>query len=277
MAEMYSDFASVYDELMDNIPYDDWSSYLHGLLTENGVKKGLVAELGCGTGNITRRLAGFGYDMIGIDNSEDMLDVARMKEFTDEDNPVQEQSGKTPEKSYDGNSDANTEILYLCQDMREFELYGTVAAVVSICDSINYILDDEELCQVFKLVNNYLDPEGVFIFDFNTRHYYRDVMGETTIAEDRDDISFIWDNFYDEETDINELNLSLFLLADEEKRLYSKHEELHLQRGYTLETIKKLIALSGLKFVAAYDAFTHNAPDENSERIYVVAKESGKK
>jgi SAM-dependent methyltransferase len=243
---------------MDNIPYDEWVLYLRELLTENGVSKGLVAELGCGTGNITRRLSRFGYDMIGIDNSEDMLDAAR-------------------EKEYDGNSDGSPEILYLCQDMREFELYGTVAAVVSICDSINYILDDEELCQVFRLVNNYLDPKGVFVFDFNTRHYYRDVMGETTIAEDREDISFIWDNFYDEQTDINELNLSLFLLADEEKRLYSKHEELHLQRGYTLADIKRLITRSGLTFAAAYDAFTHNAPDENSERIYVVARELGKK
>jgi hypothetical protein len=152
-----------------------------------------------------------------------------------------------------------------------------VAAVVSICDSVNYIINDDELCRVFGLVNNYLDPDGVFIFDFNTRHYYRDVMGETTIAEDREDVSFIWDNFYDEETDINELNLSLFLLADEEKKLYSKHEELHLQRGYTLDTVKELIERSGLTFAAAYDAFTHDEPDDNSERIYVIARESRKK
>jgi SAM-dependent methyltransferase len=259
MAEMYSDFASVYDELMDNIPYDEWSLYLRELLKENGVEEGLVAELGCGTGNITRKLSRFGYDMIGIDNSEDMLEAARQKD---------------PE--HENAADAGHEILYLCQDMREFELYGTVAAVVSICDSINYILDDEELCQVFKLVNNYLDPKGVFVFDFNTRHYYRDVMGETTIAEDRDDISFIWDNFYDEETDINQLDLSLFLLADEEKSLYRKHEEVHLQKGYTLDDMKRLIGLSGLTFIAAYDAFSHNAPDENSERIYVIAGEQGK-
>jgi SAM-dependent methyltransferase len=258
MAEMYSDFAAVYDELMDNIPYDDWFSYLHELLKENGVENGLVAELGCGTGNITRRLSAAGYDMIGIDNSEDMLDVAR-------------------QKAYDEASNSGTDILYLCQDMREFELYGTVAAVVSICDSVNYIINDDELCRVFGLVNNYLDPDGVFIFDFNTRHYYRDVMGETTIAEDREDVSFIWDNFYDEETDINELNLSLFLLADEEKKLYSKHEELHLQRGYTLDTVKELIERSGLTFAAAYDAFTHDEPDDNSERIYVIARESRKK
>jgi SAM-dependent methyltransferase len=272
MAEMYSDFASVYDELMDNIPYDDWTLYLKGLLSENGVNTGLVAELGCGTGNVTRRLKNAGYDMIGIDNSEDMLDVARQKDCSTLSNIEPVGDGEVSDNTQD---DAK-QILYLCQDMREFELYGTVAAVVSICDSINYILEDEELCQVFRLVNNYLDPGGVFIFDFNTRHYYMDVMGETTIAEDRDDISFIWDNYYDEETDINELALSLFMLADEEKRLYQKHEELHLQRGYTLDCIKRLIALSGITFVAAYDAFTHNAPDEDSERIYIVAKEHGK-
>lgn len=251
MSEIYVGFAEVYDELMDNIPYDEWTSYLCGLLSEYGIKDGLVAELGCGTGNITRRLAKAGYDMIGIDNSCNMLDVARSK------------------------NDENS-ILYLCQDMREFELYGTVAAVVSICDSINYITDEQDLLEVFKLVNNYLDPQGIFIFDFNSRHYYRDVVADSTIAEDRDEISFIWDNYYDEEDDINELALSLFTLVDSENNLYSKYEELHLQKGYTMETIGALIEASGMELVAMYDAFTRNIASEDSERIYVIAREKGK-
>lgn len=93
--------------------------------------------------------------------------------------------------------------------MREFELYGTVSAIISVCDSINYILDKKELTEVFRLVNNYLDPKGIFIFDFNTRHYYLDIVADATIAEDREDISFIWDNLYDAEENINELYLSL--------------------------------------------------------------------
>ncbi|MDE6024801.1 MAG: class I SAM-dependent methyltransferase [Lachnospiraceae bacterium] len=251
MAEAYSDFALVYDRLMDNIPYDDWFDYIHGLLTEYGIKNGIIVELGCGTGNITERLAVSGYDMIGIDTSPSMLNMARSKK-----------------------SEASTS-LYLCQDMREFELYGTVSAVVSVCDSINYILEPDELVHVFSLVNNYLDPKGVFIFDFNTRHYYLDVVADATIAEDREDISFIWDNYYDAKSNINELALSLFIRETDDD-LFRKYEELHLQKGYTLEEMITLVEQSGLELVCAYDAFTHDSATNDSERIYVIAREHGK-
>lgn len=145
--EAYTSFAAVYDTFMDNIPYEEWKSYLKELLKEYGVQDGLVLDLGCGTGTMTELLAADGYDMIGVDNSEEMLEIAREKQI---------KSGH--------------EILYLLQDMREFELYGTVGAVFSICDSLNYITEPEELKQVFRWVNNYLDPGGIFIFDFNTEY-----------------------------------------------------------------------------------------------------------
>ena len=174
--DAYTEFAKVYDLFMDNIPYEEWGAYLKRLLHENGVDDGLVLELGCGTGTMTEILAEAGYDMIGVDNSEDMLELAMEKRV---------QSGQ--------------DILYLLQDMREFELYGTVRAAVSVCDSVNYITEPEELKEVFRLVNNYLDPEGVFIFDFNTVYKYKEVMGDTVIAEDRGECSFIWDNYYYDE------------------------------------------------------------------------------
>ena len=124
------------------------------------------------------------------------------------------------------------------------------------------------------LVENYLDPNGIFIFDFNTRHYYRDIVADSTIAEDRDNISFIWDNYYDEDSNINELALSLFV-QEADSKLYRKYEELHYQRGYTLNEIISLIEKSGLALVNAYDAFTKKAATENSERIYIIAKERG--
>lgn len=247
----YGSFASVYDTFMSDVPYEEWAGYLTGLLKEHGVNDGLVLDLGCGTGTLTEILAKRGYDMIGVDNSEDMLEIAKDK---------QEQSG--------------LDILYLLQDMREFELFGTVRAVVSICDSVNYITEEEELRTVFSLVNNYLDPGGIFIFDFNTVHKYRDVLGEQTIAENREEGSFIWDNYYDEEEEINEYDLTLFIR--EEEGLYRKYEETHYQKAYSLASIVRLISQSGLSFVAAYDAFTRNQPDENSERIYVIAREQGK-
>lgn len=169
------------------------------------------------------------------------------------------------------------DILYLLQDMREFELYGTVRAAVSVCDSVNYITEPEELKEVFRLVNNYLDPEGVFIFDFNTVYKYKEVMGDTVIAEDRGECSFIWDNYYYDEEKINEYDLTLFIREEgKEKNLYRKYQETHYQRGYTLDEMKELIQGSGLIFETAYDAFTHEAPTEKSERIYIIAREYGK-
>lgn len=251
--DAYTSFASVYDTFMDNVPYREWGEYLHGLLEEHGIRDGILLDLGCGTGTMTEILAGFGYDMIGVDNSEDMLEIAMEKK---------EASGH--------------DILYLLQDMREFELYGTVKAAVSVCDSLNYITEPSDLKNVFSLVNNYLDPKGIFIFDFNTDYKYREILGDRTIAEDRGECSFIWDNYYYEEERINEYELSLFLCEDEEERLYRKYQETHYQRAYTLDEMKSCLTEAGMEFIAAYDAFTKEAPHPQSERIYVIARECGK-
>ena len=254
--EAYTSFASVYDTFMDNVPYGEWGTYIHSLLCRYGVKDGLVLDLGCGTGTMTEILAGYGYDMIGVDNSGDMLELAMEKRLA-----------------------SGHDILYLLQDMREFELYGTVRAVVSVCDSVNYITEPEELAEVFRLVNNYLDPGGLFLFDFNTEYKYREVMGDCTIAEDRGDYSFIWDNCYYEEEKINEYDLTLFIRegSDDNGALYRKYRETHFQRGYTLEEIRELLSSAGLVFQAAYDMDTGEAAWEKSERICVIARECGKR
>ena len=250
--EAYTSFARVYDLFMDNVPYEEWSEYIISLLTEAGIKDGLVADLGCGTGKMTRLLSKAGYDMIGIDNSGEMLEIAREHQYEEDDG-----------------------ILYLLQDMREFELYGTVRAVISICDSMNYLLEEADLLTVFKLVNNYLDPKGLFIFDLNTRYKYEILLGETTISENREEGSFIWCNYFDEEEGINQYDLTLFIR--EEGDLYRKYEETHFQRVYELETVKRLLKEAGLMFVAAYDAFTKEPVREDSERIYIIAREQEKK
>ena len=250
--DAYTSFASVYDTFMDNIPYEEWAEYLVDLLKEYGISDGLVLDLGCGTGNMTELLASAGYDMIGVDNAEEMLEIAMEK---------REKSGH--------------DILYLLQDMREFELFGTVRAIVSVCDSINYITEKEDLLEVFRLANNYLDPKGIFIFDFNTVYKYREVLGNQTIAEDREDCSFIWDNYYYEDEQINEYELSLFI-KEQDSDLYRKYQEMHYQKAYDLDTIKGLVEQSGLEYITAYDAFTRNKPTEISERVYVVARERGK-
>lgn len=248
--EAYSGFAEIYDLFMDNVPYEEWGVYLIKILQQYGVADGLVLDLGCGTGKMTRILAKAGYDMIGVDLSEEMLGIAREQET------------------------GAQEILYLNQDMREFELYGTVKAVVSICDSMNYITEEEDLLQVFLLVNNYLDPGGIFVFDMNTLYKYREVLGETTICENREEGSFIWDNYFDEEEQINEYDLTLFI--KEEDGRFRKYEETHFQRGYELECIKALIEQAGMEFVACYGEQSFEAPRQECERVFFIARECTK-
>lgn len=262
--ESYQDFAYVYDEFMDETPYDLWCERIDLLIKKYGIsepkrdakealesEKNLVLDLGCGTGTLTEMLYAKGYDMIGIDNSDSMLSIAMEKK---------EVSG--------------SEILYLLQDMRELELYSTVGTVISVCDSINYILDEEELLEVFLRVNNYLYPGGIFIFDFNTDYKYREIIGDTVIAENRDNCSFIWENYYDEDEKINEYDVTVFV--KEEGELFRKFEETHFQKGYTKEKIENLLKRAGMNVLSMKDADTDGEVTGESQRIYVVAKECQK-
>lgn len=247
MEEAYSSFAQVYDLFMDNVPYEEWCTYIVGLLKEYGIQDGVVLDLGCGTGKLTRLLKTSGYDMIGVDYSEEMLEIAREAEMEQEE-----------------------PIFYLHQDMRELELFGSVGAVVSICDSMNYILQEEELLQVFRRVNEYLESGGIFLFDLNTLYKYRELLGENTISEVREESSFIWDNYFEEETGINEYDLTLFIREQDD--LYRRYEETHYQRAYEVETVVKLVKDAGMELLACYDAFTREPVKEDSERIYIVAR-----
>jgi SAM-dependent methyltransferase len=316
--EAYTDFAKVYDEFMDETPYHDWAVYISQLISRYGIsapckkiqksqseseqistdetngvneyqieesetaegdipatyeyeqeendaenseedlllqEKNLVVELGCGTGSFTQEMANLGYDMIGIDNSGDMLGKARRKM-----------------------EEAGLDIMYLEQDMCELDLFCTAGTIVSVCDSINYLIEDEQIRKAFTKVNNYLYPGGLFLFDFNTLHKYRDVIGDVTIAENREDCSFIWENFFDVDTNINEYDLTLFVRkrADDMTELFERSIETHLQRGYTLNEMKGFIEQSGMEFITAIDAETHSQPTDESERIYILAREHGK-
>ena len=248
---MYEDFALVYDRFMDETPYEEWCQFVVGRLKQDQITDGILLDLGCGTGSMTELLAKQGYDMIGVDLSDSMLDIAIEKRA---------QSGHN--------------ILYLQQDMREFELYGTVRAIVSICDSMNYLEDYEDLVQVLRLANNYLDPKGIFIFDMNTVYKYRHLLADGTFAENREESSFIWENFYDEEERINEYDLTLFI-RDEDGR-YSKYEETHYQKAFEISEVLKAVKEAGMELVAVYDAFTREPVKETSDRVYFVVRECGK-
>ena len=257
MDTAYTSFASTYDTFMSNVPYEEWAERIDELIKKYNElnipegdetlasEAGLLVDLGCGTGVLTRLMADKGYDCIGIDLSEQMLEVAMEHE-------------------------TEKRILYLNQDMRSFELYSTVGNIISVCDSINYLLEDDDLLSCFKCVNNYLYPRGLFIFDFNTDHNYASI-GDDTIAENSEEGSFIWENYYDSDSRINEYDLTLYT-KDADGR-YIRSEETHTQRGYTADEIISLVRQAGLEVITFFDSDTGSEPDEETCRIVVVARE----
>lgn len=246
----YESFARVYDLFMDNVPYDEWSRWYIERLHRFGIEDGLVLDLGCGTGQLTERLARAGYDMIGVDYSADMLEIAQEKKY-----------------------ESGLDILYLMQDMRSFELYGSVRAIICACDSLNYILEDEDLQEVFRLVHNYLDPGGVFLFDVNAPYKYETLLGDRTIAESREDGAFIWENSYDPEDRINEFDLTLFIREEDE--LFSRYQELHEQRAWTPQEVESFLKAAGFEVWPWEDAYTGQQPGAESERYCFMARKSG--
>lgn len=244
--EAYTSFAGVYDMFMDNVPYEQWADFLCTYLKKQGIRDGLLADLGCGTGKMTRLMARAGYDMIGVDSSMEMLEIAR-----------------------DNDSE---NILYLMQDMREFEFYGTVRAIYSACDSMNYLLKEEDVLAVLLLANNYLDPGGLFLFDMNTPFKYRRLLGDHTFAENREEGSFIWENYFDGESGVNEYDLTLFI-REEGTDSFSRFRETHYQRCYSPEQIMRLVEKAGMEFVEVLDAYSGEPLKEDSERMLFVVRE----
>lgn len=247
---MYEDFARVYDEFMTTIPYTDWADYAEKLFQHHGVKPKLVLDLCCGTGSLTLEMAQRGYDMIGVDGSFEMLDEARQKTL---------EAGK------------GEDILYLLQDMREFELYGTVQSILCTCDSLNYLLDEEDLRTVFRLAENYLENDGLLMFDMNTEYKYKTLLADNTFADTTEDAAFIWQNYYYEEEKVNEYDLTLFLRGEDGS--YQRKEETHLQKAYDKEAVIKMLEEAHLKVEGVYDAFTLEEAREDSERITFVARQ----
>ena len=240
----YREFADVYDKLIcEDISYINMADYIEECFSRMSKKPSLMLDLACGTGTLTDILSKRGYDMIGADISCDMLNIAKNK---------------------------NSEILYLCQDMRALELYGTVDAVVCMTDSVNYITDYDDLCSVFKLVKNYLNPDAPFIFDMNSHYKLSQVISNNTFTYDSEYVSYIWQNEYDETSSVCDFYLTFFVSEDAE--LYRRFDEQHTQRAYTMDEVCSALDAAGFKNVDVYDGYSFNKPNSKSERIVYVAR-----
>lgn len=245
---MYEGFANVYDHVMNNVSYEEWFGRLKHYLEEHGIKEGTICELGCGTGIMTELFAGAGYRMIGVDRSGDMLALAQNKK---------EETG--------------SDILYLQQEMEKLELDEPVDTIISVCDSVNYLLHEEDMISTFSRVKQYLKPNGYFIFDLKTSYCYRNIIGNQTWVEQDEEISYIWENYFYEDEDINEYILTIFK-KQPESELYEKIEEAHYQKAYSPKRLAELLEKGGMEMVECLDENMKTEPVANSERIYVVAK-----
>lgn len=239
--DCYNDFALVYDKLTDDIDYKQFVDFVHQIMLKHGKNINLVLELACGTGNMTRELTKKGYDVIGLDISPEMLNFAR-------------------EKCPDN--------LLLCQDMTDFELYGTVDSIVCLLDSVNYITDEDNLLKMFKLVHNYLEYDGLFIFDINSEYKLKKIIGDNTFVYNTEEIFYTWEN--EQENDAVNFILNFFVKTDDGK--FEKIQEFHTEKVYKLENLVKIIERAGLEFVASYADFKLENPTEKSERIFAVAR-----
>lgn len=247
---MYTDFAYIYDTLMYDVNYAAWADYIIKLFSRYKVQPSLVLDLGCGTGSLTVEMAGRGYDMIGVDLSTDMLSCAIQKA---------EEKGR--------------DVLFLHQDMRAFELYGTVDAVLCMMDSINYITDKRDLRKVFKLVANYLNPGGVFIFDINTPYKFEHILAENVYYDLGDEVTYIWQNRYDKKSGQCVFELTFFV---KEEGAYQKYDEEHTERAYHVEELAALLASAGLEVKGVFDALKLIKPHAKSERVFIVAAKENK-
>ena len=245
---MYEEFANVYDHMMNHIPYEEWFDKLLQYLRDHGIAKGRICELGCGTGIMTEKFAAAGYDMIGLDKSVDMLALAKHK---------QEESG--------------AQIFYLHQNMEEMELDAQVDAMISVCDSVNYLLQEEAMNSLFARVKKYVKSGGYFIFDMKTAYCYRNIIGNQTWVEQDEEVSYIWENYFYEDQDINEYMLTIFK-KQPDTELYERIEEAHYQRAYSVEHLKELAVNNGLSVVECFDADMVHRPNETSERIYIIVQ-----
>ena len=247
---IYDMIAPIYDEINKDIDYSAWADFIEAVIEKNRgfMEENLILDLGCGTGRMTLELAKRGYDMTGVDYSSEMLDLARER---------------AEEEDLHG-------ILWLNQDMRNFELYGTVGVTVSCLDCMNHLTSGADFKKCLSLVHNYLVPDGLFVFDVNGRHKFESVYGSNSYVMENESSMCVWQNDYNEKSGICEFYITFF--AENEDGTYERYDEIQKEKMYTLRSIRKMLSDSGFEFIGAYSDFDFSEATDENDRIYIVAK-----
>lgn len=244
----YSVFARYYDELTANIDYGRRGEYFHEIIKKfKKTKENILLDLACGTGSISEVMARLGYDVIGVDNSDEMLGMAIEKKF-----------------------ESGLNIQYLCQDMRKLDMFGTVDVIICALDSINHLANLNDVRKVFEGAAFFCEMNGLFIFDVNTLYKHRKILANNTFTYETDNVYCIWENTLNAETDEVRMNLEFF--EREENGLYSRSSESFSEKAYSEESIEKLLEESGFEILAKYGDDTFEPPTETSQRIIYAAR-----
>lgn len=240
----YGDFSAFYDRLMTDVDYAARAAYLLRLFERHGQKPHTVLDIACGSGSLCEALQRHGIDVIGVDGSDTMLMRAREK--------------------------LGERVLLLCQDMCELDLYGTVDGAVCTLDSLNHLCKTDDLKAVFQKARLFVEPGGLFIFDVNTVHKHRHVLGDNTFVYEHDDMLCVWRNRYIART--HEVDMLLDFFVETEDGTYDRYQDTVRERAYSESTLRRLLAESGWETLAVYADMTESAPSADCERLVFVAR-----
>ncbi len=246
MEQSYTAVAALYDRLNGPEIYGRFAARICRLLRQKGIEDGLVLELACGTGTLARALSLEGYEMICCDSSVEMLSIAREK---CQDLPVPP--------------------VFICQDMRELDLYGTVRAAVCCLDSLNYLTDLDSLRDAVAGVSLFLEPGGVFLFDVKSKEMFRQMAGQCSVYED-EDCYCAWQYGYDGRSGLAEHLVDLFLRQEDGS--YLRRQEVHYQRAYSRAQIQRVLEECGLVLEGIYQDLTPRRAAEEQGRLLFAAR-----
>ena len=247
----YACFSKFYDTLTSNIPYHSRGDYLHAIFQKNPPPGPILLDLACGTGSLSEVMASLSYDVIGVDNSEEMLMEAMNKKY-----------------------DSGLDILYLCQDMTALDLYGTVDCCICALDSLNHLPDKAAVLKAFQNVNLFLAPGGIFVFDMNTVYKHEAVLSDKVFVYDTDEVFCVWQNSPCHD---GVIDITLDFFSEQQNGKYVRETETFCERAYSQKEVCELIEAAGLSLLACYQGDTFDAPNETTERIVYVTKSKKQK
>ncbi len=244
---MYKNLADVYDVLMEDMPYTEWAGFLDAIIADKASDSKKILDLGSGTGSISILLSQKGYQLTNLDFSEEMISQAK--------------------KKY---NKAQAEADFVTMDIRDIKYQEEFDVAMSTFDTLNYFTDQEELAGIFKSTFDAVKPGGIFVFDMNTKYKFKKILGEEVYTYNTDDLVYIWENYYDSQDRIIDIDLSFFL--KKEGSMYERFQEHHIQKYYPVSEVKNYLKKAGFTAIDVYQDLEFKKPEKKGIRNFFVAR-----